>query len=209
MSKKPKAVLLKRPAENLSSNLKKSAWSAIFESTMLIILGILFVVWPDTMVRVIAYIIGVLLILKGIFDIATYFYNKGQFDFSNNNLIYGAVIVIIGIVSIIAGENIAQVFRIIIGIIIIYESLVRIGTATRMSSAGVSAWKYVLILAIIMLALGIFVTFNNCAIVAVVGWLMILTGAIGIAGDVVFIQHINTVMDKLTGTKKGSTTSGK
>ncbi|MBQ8984988.1 DUF308 domain-containing protein [Candidatus Saccharibacteria bacterium] len=209
MSKKPKAVLLKRPAENLSSNLKKSAWSAIFESTMLIILGILFVVWPDTMVRVIAYIIGVLLILKGIFDIATYFYNKGQFDFSNNNLIYGAVIVIIGIVSIIAGENIAQVFRIIIGIIIIYESLVRIGTATRMSSAGVSAWKYVLILAIIMLALGIFVTFNNGAIVAVVGWLMILTGAIGIAGDVVFIQHINTVMDKLTGTKKGSTTSGK
>ena len=32
-----------------------------------------------------------------------------------------------------------------------------------------------------------------------IGWVMVATGIIGIVGDAVFIGHVNTVVDTLTG----------
>ena len=63
------------------------------------------------------------------------------------------------------GEDIANIFRIVVGIFLIYESLVRVNTAIKLNNAGISIWKYVLLLAIIMLVLGVFVTFNDVATV--------------------------------------------
>lgn len=195
---KPKAEIIKRPAEQVSGNLKKSAWGSIAESLALVILGLLFVILPDTMVKILAYIVGAFFIIKGGYQIVLYYSEKGQKDFFNNGLLAGVVSVLVGIAALIIGEDIAKVFRVIIGIIIIYESLVRINTAVKLSNVGVSAWKYVLVLALIMLVLGIFVTFNSGAIVSVIGWLMILTGIIGIIGDALFISYVNAVVDKLT-----------
>lgn len=195
----PKVEIIKRPTEQVGSNIKKSAWSAVIESLVLIILGILFIVLQDAMVKALAYLVGALFIVKGGFQIINYYMEKGQKDFLNNGLLSGVVSVLIGIAALLVGEDIANVFRVIIGIIIIYESLVRINTATKLASAGINVWKYILVIALIMLVLGIFVTFNSGAVVVLVGWMMILTGIIGIVGDVMFIQHVNQVVNKLTG----------
>ena len=117
----------------------------------------------------------------------------------NNGLLIGVISLLVGIAAILIGENIAQVFRIIIGIWIVYESLVRMNTALKLHAAGIKAWSYVLIIAICMLVVGIFVTFNAGAVIQLIGWMMILTGVFGIVGDVVFIQYVNTITDFLTG----------
>lgn len=193
-----KVEIIKRPIEQVGSDIKKSAWSAVIESLALVVLGILFVVWPDTMIKVLAYVVGTFFIVKGGFQIITYFMEKGHRDFFNNGLLMGVISVLIGITAFVVGENIASVFRVVIGILIIYESLVRINTSAKLASAGVSTWKYMLILSLLMLILGVFVTFNTGAIVTLVGWMMVVTGIIGIVGDVMFIQHVNIVIDKLT-----------
>ena len=193
-----KVEIIKRPIEQVGNDIKKSAWSAVIESLTIMILGILFVVWPDVMIKVLAYVVGAFFIVKGGFQIIAYFMEKGQNDFFNNGLLAGVISILIGITALVIGENIASVFRVVIGILIIYESLVRINTATKLASAGVSTWKYILIVSLIMLVLGIFVTFNTGAIVTLVGWMMVLTGIVGIVGDVMFIQHVNMVVDKLT-----------
>lgn len=198
----PKAEIIKRPIEKISSDIKLSAWSAVFESVALIILGILFLVLQDTMVKILAYIVGVFFIVKGGFQIISYFVEKGQNDFFNNNLLSGVVSVLIGVMALVIGEDIANVFRVIIGILIIYESLVRINTATKLASVRIPAWKYILIIALLMMIIGIFITFNSGAIVTLVGWMMILTGIIGIFGDVMFIQYVNTLVEKITGDEK-------
>ena len=193
-----KVEIIKRPAEQVSDDIKKSAWAAVIESLALMILCILFIVLQDSIIQVLAYIVGAFYIVKCGFQIINYFIVNGQNDFFNNGLLSGVVSVLIGIASLVIGEDIAHIFRIIIGIIIIYESLVRVNTATKLATAGVSAWKGIILLALIMLVLGIFITFNAGAVVVLVGWLMILTGIIGIIGDIVFIQHVNAVVSKLT-----------
>ena len=193
-----KVEIIKRPIEQVSGNLKKSAWSAAVESLIIMIFGIFLVVWPDVTILVISNVLGAIFIIGGIYRIINYFVVKGQNDFFNNDLLSGVLFLLIGIAAIVIGEDIASIFRIIVGIWMIYESLVRVNTAIKLHAAGIKVWSYILVIALVMLALGIFVTFNAGAVVQLVGWMMILTGLIGIVGDIMFIQQVNTVVDKLT-----------
>ena len=194
-----KAEIIKRPVEQIGNDIKKSAWGAAFESIIIIVLGVLFIAWPETMVKVVSYIIGSFFIIKGAFQIINYFLAKGQNDFFNNDLLIGVISVLIGIAALVIGEDIANVFRVIVGIWLIYESLVRINTAIKLHSANIPVWKYVLILALVILVFGIFVTFNN--ITNVIGWMMIAAGVVGIIGDIMFIQQVSLLIEKLTGNK--------
>lgn len=193
-----KVEIIKHPVEKIGWDIKKSAWSAAIESLLIMIFGILLVVWPNITFVVVANILGAIFISSGIYQIINYFIVKGQNDFFNNGLLSGVVAVILGIAAIVAGESIANVFRIVIGIWMIYEALVRMNTAIKLHSVGVQVWRYILIVAIIMLTLGLFITFNSGAIAQLIGWVMILTGVIGIVGDTMFIQQINNVIKKVT-----------
>ena len=193
-----KVEIIKRPIEKIEWDIKKSAWSSAIESLIIMVFGILLVSWPNITIIVVANILGAIFIISGIYQIINYFVVKGQNDFFNNGLLSGVIAMLIGIASIVLGENIANIFRIIIGIWMIYESLVRVNTAIKLHSAGVKVWSYILIIALMMLALGIFVTFKDGAVVELIGWMMIITGIIGIVGDAMFIQQINKVVEKLT-----------
>ena len=108
----------------------------------------------------------------------------------------GVISILIGIAALVIGEDIANVFRVVIGIWLIYESLVKVNTAIKLSSAGIGIWKYVMILALVVMVLGVFVTFND--VTTVIGWIMIAAGLIGIVGDIMFIQQLNTLIDKIS-----------
>ena len=190
------AEIIKRPIEQIGSDIKKSGWMSVAESLIVIVMGILFIVWPDAMVKAITYVFGVFFIIKGLYQVITYFVENGQNDFFNNNLLFGVVSVLVGIAAIAVGEEIANVFRIVLGIWLVYESLVRINTAIKLSSAGISVWKYILALALVIMVLGIFVVFND--VMVVIGWMMIAAGIIGIVGDVLFMQQIDNLISKLT-----------
>ena len=121
---------------------------------------------------------------------------KGQRDFFNNGLLAGTVSVLIGIAALVIGQDIANIFRLIVGVFLVYEALVRVNTAIKLNAAGVAVWKYVLVIALAVLVLGIFVTFND--VTTVIGWMMIIAGVIGVVGDTMFIQQVNNVVEKLT-----------
>ena len=53
-----------------------------------------------------------------------------------------------------------------------------------------------MILALVVMVLGVFVTFND--VTTVIGWIMIAAGLIGIVGDIMFIQQLNTLIDKIS-----------
>lgn len=191
-----KAKIIKRPLEAVGSDIKKAAWSSVIESFAILILGVLFIAWPDMMMKIVSYIVGVFFFVKGAYRIIVYFIEKGQEDFFDNRLLFGVISTLIGVTVLIMGEDIANVFRIIVGIFIIYESLVRINTAIKLHAAGINIWRYILALSIVVLLLGIFIIFNN--VTTVIGWMMIISGIVGIVGDTLFIQQVNTIVDKLT-----------
>ena len=194
--------IIKHPIEEVGVNLKKTAWFSIAESLAILIFGILIVVWPNITVQVIANILGGVFIISGIYQIINYFVVKGQQDFFNNSLLSGVLALILGIAALLIGEDLANIFRIVIGIWIVYESLVRINTAIKLHSVGIKSWQFVLIIALCMLVIGLFITFNAGAIMQLIGWMMIVSSIFGIVGDSIFIQNVNSVADILTGKAK-------
>lgn len=178
--------------------IKKSAWTALFESLASIVLGVLLVVWPNQVIKIVAYALGAFLAVKGGYRIINYYLSKGQKDFFNNDLFWGVVSVLAGITIMVIGEGIAGAFRIVVGIWIIYEALMRLNTTLKLNSAKVPAWRYTLLVSLLMLVLGIFVTFNSGAVTVLIGWMMILAGVIGVIGDVMFMQYVSVLVEKLT-----------
>ena len=196
-----KAEVIKQPVQKISDSLKQSAWLSVLESLLTVILGIFLIAWPDVAIKIISYVVGVFFIVKGTYQIINYFVVKGQNDFFDNSLLFGIISVLVGISVLLMGEEITSVFRIVIGIWMIYEALVRVNTSIKLNAAKISAWKYTLVLAICMLIIGIFVTFSNGAIITLVGWMMVLAGIIGVVSDVMFIQYVNDLIKQITSGK--------
>lgn len=197
-----KAEIIKRPVEKIGWDIKKSAWTATIQSLVILVFGIFLVVWPGVTMIVVANVLGAILILSGLYKVINYFVVKGQNDFFNNDLLSGVIAILIGIAVIVIGDDIAGIFRIVIGIWMIYEALVRVNTAIKMNAAGIKSWSYILIVALVMLVLGIFVVFNAGAVMQLIGAMMIITGIVGIVGDVMFIQYVDRVTEAIVGKVK-------
>lgn len=203
--KKEKVEIIKRPVKRFGfnkTNPKKAAWSAVFESVVTIALGVLLVIWPNTIVRVVAYLVGACLLVKGGYKIVNYMLERQQNNGMNNDLIIGIMTFVVGAVIFVMGDAILDVFRVIAGIWIIYEALIRMSNAMRIRTVNSTTWSAVLTMSIIMLMFGIFITFFDGAVVFLIGWLMIVVGLIGLTSDVIFMQNLSALVEKLKGNTK-------
>lgn len=189
--------IVKKPIEKVGGNIKKEAWFAVIESLATVILGIFLIAWPTVAIKVVSYVIGGFFVVKGCYQIINYFISNGYKNYYNNELLAGVISTLVGVAVLVMGEEISNVFRIVIGVVMIYEALVRINTAIKMSSAKVPAWKWVLILSIVMLLLGVFITFYSGAGMVLVGWMMVVVGLVGVFSDIMFIMHVDELMKKV------------
>jgi len=174
---------------------KGASWLAILESVVIGTLGALLIMFPDTIVKIIFYVVGIFLIIKGVYKIINYFAVHGKYDFYNNDLLYGIVALVFGVLAVVLWEQLGQVIGIVVGAWMIYGALVRMNSAIKMHTAGIKEWFYVLLLSMIMLALGIYMVINMGAMLAVVGWVMVAAAVIGVVDDIIFIKNVNAVTE--------------
>ena len=180
--------------EYLRKILKKTGWVSIVESMIFAILGIILVCKPEGTVKVITWILGTIFILIGIYKIINYFASKGENDFYNFDLIYGLTAIVIGIVTMAYMNIIGSVFRIIIGVWIIYTSFVRINTAIQIRKFGNAVWIWSLVLAIAMFMCGLYIVINPATIIITIGIIMIVYSVIDIIENVIFMKNVDRIL---------------
>lgn len=170
--------------------LKKTSWISILESIIFAILGLIIIFNPEGVLVTISCILGVIFILIGIGKIINYFLSKGKYDFYNYNLIYGLMACILGIITIIYGRTISSIFRIIIGIWIIYSSFIRMNLSIELKTLKLNIWIYSLILAVIMFICGLYITMNSGAVIVTIGIFMVVCSIIDIIEDIIFLKSV-------------------
>lgn len=174
----------------LKDLLKKSGWMSIAESLVFAILGIILIWQKDAIMSMIAYILGVVFILLGIIKVINYVQTKSKSDLYNYELVYGIMAVIIGIVIMVYSSTISKIFGIIIGMWIVYSSVVRASSALKLKQIKSNIWIYSLVIAVIMLICGLVVIFNTGAIPATIGAIMITYAVLDIIENVIFINNV-------------------
>lgn len=172
---------------------KGSGWLAILESIVIGVLGGLLIADPTGVTKMIFYVVGFFLIIKGVYKVINFFLVHGKYDFYNNDLLYGIIALVFGVIAVVLWEPLGKIISIIVGAWMIYGALVRINTAIKMRAAGVREWFYVLLLALVMMALGIYMVVSIGAALTIVGWVMIAAAVVGIIEDVFFIRNIDAV----------------
>ncbi len=180
--------------EYIKGLLKKSGWISIVESIIFIALGIIFILKPDDIMAIIAYIIGGMFIAIGLIKVLNYIQSKGKNDLYNYELIYGIMSAVIGIVVIVYRGSISYLFGIITGMWIIYSGVVRFSSALKLKKLNNNLWIYTMIIAIIMFIGGLYVVLTSGTILlTVIGAIMITYAILDIIEDIIFINNVDKI----------------
>lgn len=180
--------------EYLKEVLKKTGFASIVESIIFAILGIVLVYKPEGSVKAIATVLGATFIIIGFYKIIDYFVRKDNTDFYNFELIHGLTAIVIGIVAMAYMNLIGSVFRIIIGVWIIYASFVSINTSLQIKKIGGTTWIWSLILALTMFACGLYTVVNPGTIVVTIGTIMIIYSILDIIESIIFMKNVNKIL---------------
>lgn len=173
--------------------LKKTGWTSIITSVVTAIIGIVIIGNPMVTMKIVAYVLGSLFIAFGVIKLINYFVAKGAYDFYNYEMIYGILAIIIGIVTIAYSNTIATIFRMIIGVWILYSGVMRFGLVLKLKTLEIKEWKYALIIAVLILICGVYVLVKAETIGIAIGIAVLIYSIMDIIEGVIFLRNVDSI----------------
>ncbi len=173
--------------------LKRTGWSNILVSLIFAILGIILIAQPDAAVKVVTTTLGLSFIIVGAIKIVEYFSTKVDNDLVNYDLIYGIIAVVIGLITMIYSNAVEFMFRIMLGIWIMYSGAIRLSLAIKLKKINSPAWGYAFAIAIIIILGGIIVTFAKDAVVVAIGIITLVYSILDLIEGIIFLQNVNKI----------------
>lgn len=176
--------------------LKKMGWTSIITSLGFSILGLIIAYNPNTTFQIISYILGGILIAYGVVKIIEYLKMKDASTLYNNELSYGVIAVLLGIVVIICSGMIEILLRILVGIWIVYSGIMRFGIAIKLQkfNSDNKIWVPVLFISITMLLSGIYIIASPGAVIMTIGIIMVVYGIMDIIEEIIFMRNVKDIM---------------
>ena len=170
---------------------KKIYKVSIASSILFLIFGFLLIFQTERVIKTISIIIGVLLLIIGIFPIINYFKNRFKSFFTNAGLLYGIFSVVAGIIIMVNNHLLATIIPVLTGVWMIVNSVNKIQLSMELRDNKVSSWIISFIFAILILIGGSFLIvnpFNGAVLLSkTVGILVVIYSILDIA-DSVFIR---------------------
>lgn len=179
--------------EYLEKILKKTGWGSLISSIIFAILGIILIAKPEETVKFVSYILGGIFALIGIIRTINYIITKGKYDIYNDDMFFGIIAIILGIITICYSRQIGNIFRILIGVWIVYSSIVRMNIAFKFKILEDKTWIFSLGIAIIMLVCGIYITCNPGAIIITIGTVILIYSILDIIESLIFLKDIKKI----------------
>ncbi len=141
--------------------LKQMKWETLLSSALYIVLGIVALVIPDTMVKTLGYLIGILLIVAGAVSMICYLLREASQNYYRNDFGYGLVSIAVGILFLYKVEWIISLVPVILGILVVASGCRKLQDVIDMKRLGYGNWVTVLILAAINVVVGVALIFNS------------------------------------------------
>lgn len=132
----------------------------ILTAIAFIMIGILFLVDPDTSGKIICYILGGILCVIGAVRTFDYFRMPVQMPDYNLGLVNGIIFVGLGVFILAKPAVVISILPIVLGIAILVDSLIKLQNAVDMLRIHENGWMYTLIVAVIAAILGVVMLVN-------------------------------------------------
>lgn len=140
--------------------LKNLKISFIISSILYIALGVVLLVWPTTSLKVICYAFGGITLFYGLFRLASYLGNRENSSVLQADAFIGIIMIGLGIFLLIKPDTILSILPIVLGLFIIFNSIIKLQHAFELKAAYYEKWWIILFLGIATAALGTVIVLN-------------------------------------------------
>ena len=174
--------------------LKKAGWTSVITSLVFGIIGLIMIFYPRTTMQFISTVLGIFFIIVGIVKIINYFVSKGNSTLFTNDIAWGLIAVILGLVTMVYSSTIENIFRIMIGIWIIYSGFTRFTLSFRLKGVNDKVWALVLVLAVLMVIGGLYVTFYPGALILTLGVIILIYAIMDLIESFIFMRNMKDII---------------
>lgn len=170
---------------------KKVSVASILTSIAIGILGLIILFNPNETIALLSLILGIIIMIIGIGKIISYIILRKESNFSNYDLIYGIIAIVISIIMLANANAFATIVRVIIGIWIAYTGIMKLIYALNLKSLSSSSWIAVMIMAIITIIAGVYIAIDSSILIIVFGVILIAYAVIDIIEQIIFMINVN------------------
>ena len=142
----------------IKRQIKIAKWDKVITALLAVIIGVLFIVLPDSSSDVLCAISGIVLMVAGVVAIVA-FASYGFF-FSGHALISGIALLLAGLFCIVNPNVVKDLLTVIFGIFIVIDGSTSIADSIECARAHVEGWVGMLILSVVTVVLGGLVMFG-------------------------------------------------
>lgn len=146
---------------------KRMKISSSLLSVLSILLGIILVAFPETTMITICYIFAGCLLLVGLYYVVAYFRKDLMEAYYQFDLVIGMVIIVIAICIIWKVDAVISMIPMFMGIVIFANGIVKLQHSIDLKRANFSGWIYVLIFALLCIAISIILLLEPKSIAAI------------------------------------------
>ena len=181
--------------QDLKKILIKNSWVSILISIVIAGIGIALINNPTEVSKIAIYVLGGVFIGIGGLKVFKCLIQKAKENVYNNDVIYGGLLVIIGILIILCTQALLEVFRVVIGLWIIYKAIVTAVYAVDLKKAGLKVWYASITMAIVMCILGLYITCNAGAVLNIVGAIILIYAIMDIVDTLIYMINLKKFDD--------------
>ena len=146
--------------ERLKNSIKRIKWDSVLKAIFAIAIGVILIASPLESANFLYRIAGIILIAIGAVSVVHRFMtNRPE---SGASLI-GVAFIMLGLYSAIHPEKMTIVQNIIFGIFLVIDGVLILENAILCARNQVNGWIYILIVAVVIIAIGIFVMLSSYA----------------------------------------------
>lgn len=176
--------------EYLEKIFKRTGWTSLLTSLVFAILGVLLITNPEGSTKVVSLIVGILFIIVGLYKLVDYCLTRGKYSFYNYDIAYGIIAIILGIITIVYKSQIETIFRVLIGIWIVYTGIIRLSLSFKLKLVESPTWICSLLISIVMIVCGLYTIFVSNAIVVTIGIVILIYSILDMIEDIIFLSNI-------------------
>ena len=171
----------------------------IFQVVVELVIGVFLIIYRDMTTNVLFIVIGALMVCYGVFDLIAFVTNNRNYSF-RRGLTTGVLITIIGVAFIVQAEALKNLLAIIIGALILIESIVNCRRSFILKNLGSEKWYILLISSLVVLVFGILI----CIYPNMFGEIISLIMGIGVIFEALLDAYAILFMSVLRGKLKKS-----
>ena len=181
---------------SIRSYFKCLKWRSLIIAFSAILIGLLFILTPQTSADVICYVAGILLLASGIAAVVSYL-ASGRL-FGSYALVSGIVLLVCGVFCLLRPEVIQGLLTVLFGVFLVIDGMMTLQDGVDCARARLSGWWVPALLGAVTIALGCVVLFGKFdSIMLLAGISLIADGVFDLIVTLAFSKRIRTAREKL------------